>query len=268
MICPNPKCNNTRTDIKSEKQEVKGKEVLRNRYCSKCDTSFSTKEKINIITKRKPRPDKLLMNFRFYMYGTYRQWKFLTALNELEESQGGLSKIKNKFSGWGAIKKSGKSGVALTPLGSDGNINIKNKKIFNSITKKMIEGKKKTIQFILSSSVYWKYKNFIMKKELIKDYEIEIINSRLNKLDVKKWKIKAITKKNKIESELCNKVIDEIYDFQKSVSMYINNKEYDQNFYINYKIEEKFSIWNSAETKVLSDNWKSERTWFRYINSK
>ena len=87
-----------------------------------------------------------------------------------------------------------------------------------------------------------------MKKELIKDDEIEIINSRLNKLDVKKWKIKAITKKNKIESELCNKVIDEIYDFQKSVSMYINNKEYDQNFYINYKIEKKFSPWTEEET--------------------
>ena len=83
------------------------------------------------------------MNFRFYLYGTYRSsGNIYTALNELEESQGGLSKIKNKFSGWGAIKKSGKSGVALTPLGSDGNINIKNKKIFNSLTKKMIEGKK------------------------------------------------------------------------------------------------------------------------------
>jgi len=27
MICPNPKCNNTKTDTKNEKQEVKGKEV-------------------------------------------------------------------------------------------------------------------------------------------------------------------------------------------------------------------------------------------------
>ena len=53
MICPNPKCNNTRTDIKSEKQEVKGKEVLRNRYCSKCDTSFSTKEKIQYNNEKK-----------------------------------------------------------------------------------------------------------------------------------------------------------------------------------------------------------------------
>jgi transcriptional regulator NrdR family protein len=65
MICPNPKGNHSKTNVKSEKQEIKRNEVLRNRYCSKCDTSFSTKEKINIITKKKPRTDKLLMNFRF-----------------------------------------------------------------------------------------------------------------------------------------------------------------------------------------------------------
>ena len=31
MICPNPKCNNTRTDTKSEKQEAKGKEVKKDK---------------------------------------------------------------------------------------------------------------------------------------------------------------------------------------------------------------------------------------------
>ena len=90
-----------------------------------------------------------------------------------------------------------------------------------------------------------------MKKELIKDDEIEIINSRLNKLDVKKWKIKAITKKNKIESELCNKVIDEIMTFKNLYLCTLITEEYDQNFYINYKIEKKFSPWTEEETRNL-----------------
>ena len=145
MICPNPKCNNTRTDTKSEKQEIKRNEVLRNRYCSKCDTSFSTKEKINIITKKKPRPDKLLMNFRFYIYGNERVAAATDAKTYLAE-QIIKKKQEKKYNlmGWGK-SKSGK--VAAYAAHTDkiidrAQISTNNKSKYNEFTYVKIETKK------------------------------------------------------------------------------------------------------------------------------
>lgn len=271
MICPNPKCNNTRTDIKSEKQEVKGKEVLRNRYCSKCDTSFSTKEKINIITKRKPRSDKLLMNFRFYMYGNER----VAAANDAKRyltNQLIKKKEDKKYNtmGWGK-SKSGKVAVYAAHLdkklgAARYGINIKSK--YNKYTYVKIETKKHTIERILSTNLYWLYRNSIFKKDQISKDEIEIICSRIDKLGIKKWNISM--KNNKSEYMLWDKVRNELENFHKSVSEYIVKleKEYNQSFFINYKIEKKFSPESEKLLRTISDPWKTDRCWKTYLVSR
>ena len=271
MICPNPKCNNTRTDIKSEKQEVKGKEVLRNRYCSKCDTSFSTKEKINIITKNKPRPDKLLMNFRFYIYGNERVAAATDAKTYLAD-QIIKKKQEKKYNlmGWGK-SKSGK--VAAYAAHTDKKIDkaqiFRNKKSkYNEFTYVKIETKKYTVEKILSTNLYWYYRNSILKKDQTSKEEIEIICSRINKFGIKKWYKNM--KNNKSEYMLWDKVKNELENFHKSVSEYIIKleKEYNQNFFINYKIEKKFSPWTEEETKSISDLWKTDDCWNKYIVSR
>ncbi len=271
MICPNPKCNNTKTDTKSEKQEVKGKEVLRNRYCSKCDTSFSTKEKINNITKRKPRPDKLLMNFRFYMYGNER----VAAANDAKRyltNQLIKKKEDKKYNtmGWGK-SKSGKVAVYAAHLDKkpDKEQIFKNKKSkYNKFTYVKIEAKKHTLERILSTNLYWLYRNSILKKEQISKDEIEIICSRIDKLGIKKWNISM--KNNKSEYMLWDKVRNELENFHKSVSEYLVKleKEYNQSFFINYKIEKKFSPESEKLLRTISDPWKTDRCWNTYLVSR
>ena len=233
MSCPNPKCNNSKTNIKSEKQEIKRNEVLRNRYCSKCDTSFSTKEKINIITKKKQEKKYNLM-------------------------------------GWGK-SKSGK--VAAYAAHTDKKIDkaqifTNNKSKYNRFTYVKIETKKYTIEKILSKNLYWYYRNSILKKDQISNEEIEIICSRIDKLGMKKWYKNM--KNNKSEYMLWDKVKNELENFHKSVSEYIIKleKEYNQNFFINYKIEKKFSPWTEEQAKSISDVWKTDDCWNKYIVSR
>jgi len=271
MICPNPKCNNSKTNVKSEKQEIKRNEVLRNRYCSKCDTSFSTKEKINIITKKKPRPDKLLMNFRFYIYGNERVAAATDAKIFLTDYI-----IKNKqekkynLTGWNQTK-SGK--VAAYAAHADKKTNKtqiirNNKPKYNEYTYVKIETKKYTIEKILSKNLYWYYRNSILKKDQISKEEIEIICSRIDKLGMKKWYKNM--KNNKSEYMLWDKVKNELESFHKSVSEYIIKleKEYNRNFFINYKIENKFSPWTEEQAKSISDLWKTDHCWNKYITSR
>jgi len=271
MICPNPKCNNTRTDIKSEKQEVKGKEVLRNRYCSKCDTSFSTKEKINIITKRKPRPDKLLMNFRFYIYGNKRVVAATDAKLYLAD-QIIKKKQEKKYNtmGWGK-SKSGKVAAYAAHIDKKldaARYSIDNKSKYNKFTYVKIETKKYTVEKILSANLYWHYRNSILKKDQISKEEIKIICSRIDKLGIKEWN--KSMKNNKSEYMLWNKARNELENFHKSVSEYIvkKEKEYNQNFFINYRVEKKFSPWTEEESKKMSDNWKTDHCWKKYLISR
>ncbi len=273
MICPNPKCNNTKTDTKSEKQEVKGKEVLRNRYCSKCDTSFSTKEKINKITKRKPRPDKLLMNFRFYIYGIERVAAATDAKQYLT-NQIIKKKEEKKYNTIGWRKKSGK--VFAFVAHEDKKLNVPSYSIDppdpfdtdNKYTYVKIETKKHTIEKLLSTNLYWLYRNSILKKDQISKDEIEIICSRIDKLGIKKWNISM--KNNKSEYMLWDKARNELENFHKSVSEYLVKlvKEYNQSFFINYKIEKKFSPWTEEHAKFISDLWKTDHQWKTYLVSR
>ena len=126
----------------------------------------------------------------------------------------------------------------------------------------MAEGKKATIEYILTGPYYWKYKNHIMKNDRISNDEIEIICSRLLNPGVKKWKKSS---KSDEENKLCNKALDEIEHFHKSVSMYIKEKEYNQNFFVNYHVENEFHPWTLKELKFLSKYWKKERNWQYYL---
>lgn len=256
MLCPNCKKQETSYDI--IKQDKKTNVVLRNRYCSKCDFSFSTSEKIKIIKKRKPRPDKLFMNYRFYLYGAFRILALIDARDSLDKSLGGIDAIIKKFDEFGFVSQAGKSGVYYA-----------DKKIKGSekVVDSMAEGKKKTIQTILSGVYYWKYKNHLMKNDKISEDEIEIITSRLAELGLKQWKKSS---KSDEENKLCNKVLDELENFHKSIATYIKKKEkeYNQDFFINYRIENKFHPWNSKELKFFSKYWKKERNWELYLYSR
>ena len=59
-------------------------------------------------------------------------------------------------------------------------------------------------------------------------------------------------------------------EVMKSVSEYIIKleKEYNQNFFINYKIEKKFSPWTEEQAKSISDVWKTDDCWNKYIVSR
>ena len=251
MICPS--CKKQETSIANKKQDSKANVVLRSRYCPNCDFTFSTHEKIKIIKKRKPRPDKLLMNYRFFLYGCGRMMALVDTKYNLHKSLGGYDKIKKNFDEGGFVKQAGKSGIYYV-----------DKKIKGSekITRLMAERKKITIQTILSGIYYWKYKNHIMKSDQISNDEIEIICSRLTNLGIKKWKNSS---KSNEENKLCNMALDELEHFHKSVSMYIKNKEYNQNFFINYRVENEFHPWNSKELKFMSEYWKEERNWEFYF---
>ena len=154
MLCP--RCKKQETSIADKKQDIKSNLVLRNRYCPKCDFTFSTNEKIKIIKKRKPRPEKLLMNFRFYLYGMYRIAAILDTENKLFKSQGGKDKAKFDVIRW-VQTSSGKSKVILADVKYKNN-----KKIFNTSVERYLERKKETIEHILSFDCYWLYKNSII----------------------------------------------------------------------------------------------------------
>ena len=253
MLCPNCKKQETSSDI--IKQDKKTNVVLRNRYCSKCDFSFSTHEKIKIIKKRKPRPDKLFMNYRFYLYGCFRIIALKDTHLRLNKSLGGEYKINKKFNEieFGFVNKAGKSGVYY----ADKKIKDREK-----VSQLMAEGKKQTIENVIAGVYYWKYRNHLMKNDQISDDEIEILTSRLAELGLKQWKKSS---KSDEENKLCNKALDELEHFHKSVSMYIKNKEYNQNFFINYRVENEFHPWNSKELKFLSEYWKEEISWQFYF---
>jgi len=255
MLCP--KCKKQQSLANFIKQDKKTNVVLRNRYCAKCDFSFSTYEKIKKINKRKPRPDKLFMNFRFYLYACIR----LVAINQtyirLYKSLGGEESISRKFDEFGFIKtKAGKSGVYYADKKSHGG-----GKVFEG----MVEKKKATIQNILKGGTYWRYRNHIFKKNQISNEEIKVITDNLHEQDLKKWEK---SKKTDIENKLCKMVWNELNNFHKSVSMYIKSKEYNQDFFVNYQIEKQFSPWSLEQTKHLSEIWKEQRTWDFYVNAR
>ena len=225
MICPS--CKKQETSIANKKQDSKANVVLRSRYCPNCDFTFSTHEKIKIIKKRKPRPNKLLMNYRFFLYGCLRVLTFKDTHLRLHKSLGGAFKFNNKFDEFGFVNKAGKTGVYYT----DKKIKDSEKKDSEKVSKLMAEGKKLTIQRILSGPNYWKYKNHLMKNDQISDDEIEILTSRLTELSLKQWKKSS---KSDEENKLCNKALDELEHFHKSVSMYIKKKEKEDKIFSTY----------------------------------
>lgn len=249
MICPNCKKQET-TEVKINKQN---KDVQRERYCSGCDFSFSTVEKIKNFKKRKPRLKKLLMNYRFYIYGVHRVLKLAQAYKEITKN---ITSKNLKNFGIGFVKNTGKSGIYL----------------HNKISKKTYvqnpERKKQTIENIISHPSYWIYKNSLFKKEIISESDIEIISKRLKENSLKKWRIQAIKTGSIKERNLADMVWKELEEFHKSVSTYIHKEEFNRDFFINYKLLEdidskelnKEGLW-----KMGSDLWRVDDHWKFYL---
>lgn len=249
MICPKCKKQET-TEIKINKQN---KDVQRERYCPGCDFSFSTVEKIKSYKKRKPRLKKLLMNYRFYMYGVHRVLKFWQTYKKIVKNIN--SKNLNSFD-IGFVKKTGKPGIYL----------------HNKISKKTYvqnpERKKQTIENIIGHPSYWMYKNFLFNKEIIYESDIEIISKRLKEDSLKKWRTQAIKNKSVKERNLSDMVWNELEEFHKSVSTYIHKEEFNREFFINYKLlddvdlkeKNKEDLW-----KLGSDLWKNNDIWEFYL---
>ena len=252
MICP--KCKKQQSSAKIIKQDKKTNVVLRNRYCSHCDFSFSTHEKIKNIKKRKPRLDKLFMNYRFYLYGCFR----VLAMRKTRADLTSLMFKKIVKPGEKLGKFFDGSGYYNAPSGKRGwYFKLKNK---DRVLQKNTEHKKKTIQNILKIENYWRKRNSCSynKKDQISDEDINLIVSKLEKSEVKKWPTSTNQEKN-----LQNKVLDEIDDFHKSVSSYLVKKEteYNQEFFINYTETE-------MKSKEVGTLWKDPDFWQDYLVSR
>tara|TARA_B110000285_G_C14837931_1_gene473985 strand:- start:65 stop:664 length:600 start_codon:yes stop_codon:yes gene_type:complete len=199
------------------------------------------------------------MNFRFYIYGALRVVAAFEAEQYLSDQiiKKKETKKYNKI-GWGK-SKSGK--VAALAQHADKKLKL--------IVK--IGTKKHTIEKILSAKLYWHYRNSILKKDQISNEEVKIICSRIDKLGIKEWG--KSMKNNKSEYMLWNKAREELESFHKSVSEYIIKleKEYNQSFFINYKIEKKFNPGSEEPAKTishLSDLWKTDHCWQTYLVSR
>jgi hypothetical protein len=252
MICPKCKKQET-TEVKINKQH---KDVQRERYCSGCDFSFSTVEKIKSYNKRKPRLKKLLMNYRFYMYGLHRVIKLAQVYNKI--TQNITSKNLNSFD-IGFVMNTGKSGIYLH--------NKKSKKTYVQNP----ERKKQTIENIISHPSYWTYKNSLFNKEIISESDIEIISKRLKEGSLKKWRIQAIKTGSIEEKNLADIVWKELEEFHKSVSTYIHKEEFNREFFINYKLLEDLDLKESNKEdlwKMGSDLWRVDEHWKFYLASR
>lgn len=251
MICPNCKKQET-TELKINKND---KEVLRERYCPHCDFSFTSVEKIKSFKKRKPRADKLLMNLRFYIYGTIRAFETYRTYRKIKKKVK-LNKLADvKYS---TFSKSGKTGIHA--------IDSKTKKEIILKTEK----KKETIEKALLEAIYWNYKNKLFNKNpIISNEEISIINNRLLKYGLKKWRTLAYKNKSEVEKRLANIVMTELEDFHKSVSTYIKSDEYNRNFFLNYYNKEASNLSDKEDYwKETSDMWEDDIYWALYISAR
>lgn len=243
MICPNCKKQET-TELKINKKQ---KDVLRERYCAGCDFSFSTIEKIKSFKKRKARPHKLLMNYRFFVYGCKR-------LEGLRKTFYNLTgNMNTNGSEWGFFNRSGKSGIY-----------VKNKKGIHILTS---ENKKLTIEKILSEPAYWLYKNSVLKKQLLNSDEIKIIKNRLENHRLKEWLTNCTKERNEVEKKLAIIVFNEIETFHKSVSTYINREEYNREFFKNYLFSlEHLDLKDIAES--MKEEWEDDSSWEFYLQAR
>ncbi|WP_440911734.1 NrdR family transcriptional regulator [Candidatus Pelagibacter sp.] len=259
MLCP--KCKKIKSNILNEK--FLENKIVRERNCPNCDFSFTTNEKIVLLKKQKPRPNKLFMNYRFYLYGQFRLWAMLLAKNNLIEKAGGIETVKKKYDGWYLTKTpSGKNEIYIADFKS-----TKKGKITNKKYKEKPIGKKETIELILSFPEYWNYKKYIFKNLKLNDSDIEIISKNLSGKSLKIWK-KDFHNQN--EKLLIMKTTDEIEDFHKSVSHYLKKKEneYNQDFYKNYKVESIFSPISTHQMKIFKDWWNNHHYWSLFLNSR
>lgn len=243
MICPNCKKQET-AELKTHKKQ---KDVLRERYCAGCDFSFITIEKIKSFKKRKARPYKLLMNYRFFIYGCKRLLELRkTFLNLIDD-------VNAKSNEWGFFNRSGKSGIY-----------VKNKKGIHVLTS---ENKKLTIEKILSEPAYWRYKNLVLKKQILNDDEIKIIKNRLKNHRLKEWLITCTKERNEVEKKLAIIVFNEIETFHKSVSTYIDREEYNREFFKNYLFSlEDVDLKDVAES--MKEEWEDDSSWEFYLQAR
>ena len=253
MICPN--CKNEITTIKA--RETSNNSILRKKYCYKCDVTYQTIETIKTPkAQRKPRPSKILMNFRFYVYGNYRLAEALRTFISLTNQH----PQKNKDEYTVSNNKGRISFIAKDFKNQNGK---KTEKIF----KKTMEKKIVTIEKILSSKDYWNYKNHLFSKNKLTDDQIIIINQNFIKHGLKKWRKKAYSEKNEDEKILVNLVYKERQQYLKSVAMYIKSDEYNQEFFKNYKIDKKVDGKLGKQIELAS-YWSQQIAWHYYSISR
>lgn len=252
MFCP--KCKKAKiSTIKAT--ENKNNSISRKKYCYKCDLEFESIEKIKSLGTRKPRLSKILMNFRFYVYGNYRVAEAFRTLLTLQKQSG--KKIDQYYY---STKKGRVSFVAKEFKSMNGK---KMEKVFS----KSLEKKIVTIEKILSSKDYWNFKNYIFPKTKLTDDQISTINENFIKHGLKKWRKKAYSEKINDEKILTDMVYKERQQYLKSVAMYISSDEYNQEFFINYKLDKKIDR-KLAEEVENNNLWKQQITWNYYTYSR
>ena len=259
MNCP--KCKKNKSNILKEK--FLENKTIRERNCPVCDFFFTTNEKIILLKKQKPRPNKLFMNYRFYLYGYFRLFTMFEARDRLIDKAGGLSKARKKYDAWILDKtKGGKNQVFIAEYKNTNKGKIQKKRF---ITKPL--GKKESIELILSYPQYWIYKKSIFKNFNLDNSDIKTITENLLEKGLKDWKKNLHTQKEKL---LIMKTSDEIEDFHKSVSHYLkkNEDEYNLEFFRNYKIDSKYSPFDANDIVFIKKYWNDKHNWSLFQHSK